>query len=104
MDNCWDELSSRKHACDLIPERRKRVTMTMIIIRDSTLQHVLSEGKIEGSRSRGRTMWIGNITEWAGFVYVEAPRQELLAATRCIRPIDGWSLTTTTIVYPLSFR
>ena len=37
----------------------------------------LLERKIEERRSRGRprTMWIGNITEWSGYGYVEATRK-----------------------------
>ena len=42
-----------------------------------TLQHALFEGEIEGthSRDRPRTRWMGNITEWSGFGYVEAARK-----------------------------
>ena len=43
-------------------------------IRYST--HALLERKIGGRHRKGRlrAMWMGNITEWSGFGYVEATR------------------------------
>ena len=87
--------AAAKKSCPLA-DIRKWVTLA---ISSGTLQHALLEGNIEGMRNRGRPrpMWMGNKTEWSGFGYEEATRQELLVATHCIRPTNGWNLTTTAI-------
>ena len=60
-----------KKACLLADIRKKKMGYFGHIIRHRTLEHVLLEGKIEGW-GRPRAMWMGNITEWSGFDYVEA--------------------------------
>ena len=66
-----------KKACLLVDIRKKKMGYFGHIIRHSTLQHGLLEGNIEGMHSRGsrKTMWMGNITEWSGFGYLEATRK-----------------------------
>ena len=82
--------------------RKTKVGYFGHIITHSTLQHALLEGKIEDRHSRGRqrTMWMGNITEWSRFGYLEATRKEkdrnywrqLIKSD----PANGWNLTMTT--------
>ena len=67
-----------KKACQLGDIRKKKVGCFGHIVRHSTLQHALVEGKIEGRRIWGRqiTMWVGNtFTGWSGLGYVEATRK-----------------------------
>ena len=66
------------------------------IIRHSTLQHALIEGKVEGSHSRGRprTMWMGNMTEGSGLGYVSRQHGKQKTST-CIQPNNGWNLAMT---------
>ena len=66
-----------KKECLLVDIRKKKVCHFGHNTRNSTHQHALLEGKIEDRRSRGRprTMWMGNMTEWSGYGYVEATRK-----------------------------
>ena len=56
-----------KKASLLADTRTKKLGYFGHIIRHSTLQHALLEGKIEGSpgADQERCTWMGNITEWS---------------------------------------
>ena len=89
-----------KNACQLVDIINKKMAYFGHIVRHSTIHNALFEGEIKGrrSRSRSRTMIYVDgehktyVRIWLRGGNKESKRQELLAATHCIRPSNGWNL------------
>ena len=71
------QLKTTGLVADIRKKKKKSVTLAISSGTAHNTPTCIIRREIEGRRSRGRqrTMWMGNITEWSGFGYVETTRK-----------------------------